>query len=119
MQINKKRAIRFLQKLIQENTVNPPGNELSVAKIIKEHSQNNNLNAELKQVTNNRSNIIIQLPGESLNSAPLVFSGHLDTVPVGEIDNWSVNPFSGECKNGKIYGRGRSEEHTSELQSRF
>lgn len=34
----------------------------------------------------------------------LYFAGHTDVVPVGE--GWSVNPFSGEIKDGKIYGRG-------------
>jgi succinyl-diaminopimelate desuccinylase len=34
----------------------------------------------------------------------LYFAGHTDVVPVGE--GWSVDPFSGEIKDGKIYGRG-------------
>lgn len=106
MQINKKRAIRFLQKLIQENTVNPPGNELGVAQIIKEHVQNYNLNAEIKTITNDRANIIVQLPGENPDSSPLIYSGHLDTVPIGETTNWHIDPFLGEIKNGKLYGRG-------------
>src|SRR5699024_8876831 len=35
-----------------------------------------------------------------------VFSGHLDTVPIGNKDNWDSPPFSGYLKNGRIYGRG-------------
>ena len=35
----------------------------------------------------------------------LIFSGHADTVPVGE-DAWSVDPFSGEVRDGKQYGLG-------------
>jgi succinyl-diaminopimelate desuccinylase len=34
----------------------------------------------------------------------LYFAGHTDVVPIGE--GWGVNPFAGEIKDGKIYGRG-------------
>ena len=35
------------------------------------------------------------------------FMGHIDVVPAGE--NWSVNPFGAEIKEGKIYGRGAQD----------
>ncbi|MFV0622695.1 succinyl-diaminopimelate desuccinylase [Sphingomonas sp. ac-8] len=34
----------------------------------------------------------------------LAFAGHLDVVPPGE--GWSAGPFSGEERNGLVYGRG-------------
>lgn len=34
------------------------------------------------------------------------FNGHTDVVPVGNIDDWSVDPFGGEIKDGKLWGRG-------------
>jgi acetylornithine deacetylase/succinyl-diaminopimelate desuccinylase family protein len=43
-------------------------------------------------------------------SAPtLVLNGHMDTVPVGDRAAWSVDPFGGECQDGKIYGRGAAD----------
>jgi succinyl-diaminopimelate desuccinylase len=33
------------------------------------------------------------------------FAGHTDVVPVGDA-NWSAPPFSGEVRNGVLYGRG-------------
>ena len=36
----------------------------------------------------------------------LCFAGHTDVVPPGEEDLWSVGPFSGEVKDGELYGRG-------------
>ncbi|MFO2484711.1 succinyl-diaminopimelate desuccinylase [Legionella pneumophila serogroup 9] len=36
----------------------------------------------------------------------LVFAGHTDVVPVGEVSKWDTDPFSLEEKNGIIYGRG-------------
>jgi len=36
----------------------------------------------------------------------LAFAGHLDVVPVGDILNWSSNPFEPTVMDGKLYGRG-------------
>ncbi|MGI8527674.1 MAG: succinyl-diaminopimelate desuccinylase [Pseudolabrys sp.] len=39
-------------------------------------------------------------------SAPhLMFAGHTDVVPPGEENAWHLPPFSGEVKNGELYGR--------------
>lgn len=34
------------------------------------------------------------------------FAGHTDVVPVGDLSKWSLDPFSGDIKNGSVYGRG-------------
>ena len=39
----------------------------------------------------------------------ICFAGHVDVVPAGNINNWSVNPFGGEIKDGKIWGRGAAD----------
>jgi succinyl-diaminopimelate desuccinylase len=36
----------------------------------------------------------------------LSFAGHTDVVPAGNEAAWTVPPFSGEIRDGKIYGRG-------------
>ncbi|MFP4180382.1 MAG: YgeY family selenium metabolism-linked hydrolase [Spirochaetaceae bacterium] len=40
----------------------------------------------------------------------LAFDAHIDTVEVGDPDQWSFDPFSGEIKDGKVYGRGSSDQ---------
>src|SRR5262249_20102272 len=37
--------------------------------------------------------------------APLLIHGHLDVVPA-DASEWSVDPFSGEIKDGYVWGRG-------------
>ena len=37
------------------------------------------------------------------------FAGHTDVVPVGDADAWSVDPFAGEIKAGKLFGRGAAD----------
>jgi putative selenium metabolism hydrolase len=36
----------------------------------------------------------------------IAYDAHVDTVDVGNPDNWSVDPFRGAMKDGVIYGRG-------------
>ena len=38
----------------------------------------------------------------------IALSGHLDTVPLGAED-WSVDPFGGELRDGRLYGRGTTD----------
>ena len=40
----------------------------------------------------------------------LAIDGHMDTVDVGNIDNWSFDPFSGEIKDGFVHGRGTVDQ---------
>ena len=39
----------------------------------------------------------------------IVFEGHLDHVPSGDLSNWSIDPYSGTMIDGKIFGRGSSD----------
>ncbi|SEE87400.1 succinyldiaminopimelate desuccinylase [Rhizobiales bacterium GAS191] len=36
----------------------------------------------------------------------LVFAGHADVVPAGDVERWSHGPFAGEIADGFVYGRG-------------
>jgi putative selenium metabolism hydrolase len=40
----------------------------------------------------------------------LAFDGHIDTVDVGNIANWTNDPFSGEILDGYVYGRGTVDQ---------
>jgi len=40
----------------------------------------------------------------------LAIDGHMDTVDVGNPDNWSFDPFSGEIKDGFVHGRGSVDQ---------
>ncbi|MBE0638669.1 MAG: YgeY family selenium metabolism-linked hydrolase [Bacteroidales bacterium] len=40
----------------------------------------------------------------------LAIDGHVDTVDVGNLDNWSFDPFSGEIRDGFVHGRGSVDQ---------
>lgn len=107
--INKERATQFLQTLVQINSVNPPANELVVAHKIAEHCTSYGLEVDIQMIDDARANIIVRLVSNAKEkNASLVFSGHLDTVPVGDIP-WDYGPFSAEIIDGKMYGRGTTD----------
>ena len=46
--------------------------------------------------------------GEGSTEDALAVLGHLDVVPIG--DNWTCEPFGAEIRDGKMYGRGTSDD---------
>lgn len=40
----------------------------------------------------------------------LAIDGHMDTVDMGNMDNWSFNPLGGEIKDGFVHGRGTVDQ---------
>ncbi|KMY52210.1 succinyl-diaminopimelate desuccinylase [Peribacillus loiseleuriae] len=62
-------------------------------------------------VEENRENLIVSYSSEeplTKNSKTLVYSGHFDTVPVGNVE-WILPVFEGKQVGNRIYGRGSSD----------
>jgi acetylornithine deacetylase/succinyl-diaminopimelate desuccinylase-like protein len=51
-----------------------------------------------------RANVVARWGGGD-GRAPLLLHGHLDVVPA-EASDWQVDPFSGEIRDGYVWGRG-------------
>lgn len=57
----------------------------------------------------NRYNVTATWKGlEDKNEVMLM--GHIDTVEFGDLANWEKHPLSGEISDGKIYGRGATDD---------
>lgn len=100
-------AIELTKRLISFNTINPPGNEDNAAKFIGGLLSENGFYVEYVHFEKNRLHVVAE-KGCTKNTIPIVFTGHLDTVPLGKL-NWSIDPFKGVIKDGKLYGRGSSD----------
>ncbi|SDW31953.1 succinyl-diaminopimelate desuccinylase [Roseicitreum antarcticum] len=44
--------------------------------------------------------------GTAGNKRAFGFNGHTDVVPVGNVAAWTVDPFGGEIRDGRVWGRG-------------
>jgi len=91
----------ILSDLIKINTVNPPGNETTAAEYLKKLFSDNGIESEIVEPEKGRGSFIARI---GKGSKKLLYVSHLDVVPVG--DDWDFEPFSGEIKDGVIYGRG-------------
>lgn len=105
--MEKEDVLAFLKESVQIDTVNPPGNEIRLARRIREVLQTYGIECEIYEHEKDRVNLVARLSGNHPGKR-LVFSGHLDTVPVGDVP-WNVPPFSGEVKEGRLYGRGSTD----------
>ncbi|GLK99328.1 M20/M25/M40 family metallo-hydrolase [Dactylosporangium matsuzakiense] len=52
-----------------------------------------------------RGNVVVRLEGADSSRGGLLVHGHLDVVPADPAE-WSVHPFSGEIRDGYVWGRG-------------
>lgn len=54
-----------------------------------------------------RPNIIVKIKGKTKKRLWIIT--HMDVVPVGDLSLWETNPFEAFIKDGKLYGRGSSD----------
>jgi acetylornithine deacetylase/succinyl-diaminopimelate desuccinylase-like protein len=52
-----------------------------------------------------RTSVVTRVEGADRSRSALVVHGHLDVVPA-RADDWSVDPFAGEERDGMLWGRG-------------
>ena len=100
-------VIALTRELISHNTINPPGNEAVVAQKLGEILSGHGFRVVLPEYEPNRLHLVAE-KGLSASAAPLVLSGHLDTVPLGN-EPWKEDPFSGKARGDRIFGRGSSD----------
>ena len=95
---------QLLQELIRLDTVNPPGNETLAAEALQRYLEANGVRCELYAKVPERANLVARLPGRS-GGPTLALLSHTDTV-LADPSEWQVDPWSGEVRDGEIWGRG-------------
>jgi acetylornithine deacetylase/succinyl-diaminopimelate desuccinylase-like protein len=97
-------ATELLQELIRRDTVNPPGNETRVAKLLRSYLEESGVSCELYAKQPERANLVARLPGAG-GGPSIALLSHTDTV-VAEASEWQVDPWSGELRDNQVWGRG-------------
>ncbi len=98
-------SVSLLRDLIRVDTTNPPGDEYEAAILLQRYFNSFNIESRMVESDPKRVSIISDLKGEDTKLKPLILLSHLDVVPANPKE-WSVPPFSGEVKNGYVWGRG-------------
>jgi acetylornithine deacetylase/succinyl-diaminopimelate desuccinylase-like protein len=94
----------LLSRLIQVDTTNPPGNETAAAELLRDYLESNGLDCELHARIPERANLVARIRGRG-EGPTLLFLGHTDVV-LADAAEWSVPPFSGDVRDGEVWGRG-------------
>jgi acetylornithine deacetylase/succinyl-diaminopimelate desuccinylase-like protein len=94
----------LLQDLIRLNTVNPPGNETAAAELLRDYLEPFGVECELYSRVPERANLVARIRGSG-DGPRLLFLSHTDTVLADPLE-WTVDPWSGELRDGQVWGRG-------------
>lgn len=97
-------VVDILQKLINYNTSNPPGDEKECIHYIQGLLEAAGVKCQLFFKDENRPNLYARIKGKG-ESAPLMLYGHLDVVGVRG-QEWKYPPFEGRLIDGCVWGRG-------------
>jgi acetylornithine deacetylase/succinyl-diaminopimelate desuccinylase-like protein len=97
-------ATELLQQLIRFDTVNPPGNEQALQNFLQDTLEAAGFDCVQLSAVDGRPNLVARLPGRS-DGPRLCYLGHADTV-LANPEDWTVDPWSGELRDGCVWGRG-------------
>ncbi|MER7640617.1 M20/M25/M40 family metallo-hydrolase [Streptomyces sp. NPDC126522] len=101
-------VVTFTSDLIRIDTTNRGGGdcrERPAAEYAAEQLAGAGLEPTLLERTEGRTNVVARIEGTDPSADALLVHGHLDVVPA-QADEWSVHPFSGEVRDGVVWGRG-------------
>ncbi len=100
-------TVRLMQEYFRINTANPPGNELAGAIWLKGVLEREGFDVQILDTAElgaGRANLYTRLRGNGSKRA-IALVHHIDVVPATPAF-WTAPPFSGEIRDGFIYGRG-------------
>jgi len=96
-------AIDLLRQYLTIDTTNPPGNVSKAAAWLEQLLDSEGISSHRLGRSTEKANVVATLDGG--DAGPLILAHHMDVVPAVR-DDWSVDPFAGELKDGFIWGRG-------------
>jgi acetylornithine deacetylase len=99
----------FTCDLIRTPSVNPPGNEVAVSKVIMKRLDELGItDASAVGCREDRPNVLAKVDG-SRKGKTLMLSGHIDTKPAGNMDEWKTDPWEPTVVDGKLIGLGSGD----------
>ncbi len=98
--------VELTRALVGFDTINPPGHQAACARYLAEVLNGHGFSITLQEYGDGRVNIVATAGKRP--HPPLCFTGHLDTVPLGNTPRQD-DPFAGVIRDGRMYGRGTSD----------
>jgi acetylornithine deacetylase/succinyl-diaminopimelate desuccinylase-like protein len=102
-------AVNWMQEYLRLDTTNPPGNEMRGAEFFKKILDQESIENRVFEIAPGRADLWARIP-HTTNEAkrPMILLSHMDVV-TSDAAHWKVPPFSGEVRDGYIWGRGAQD----------
>ena len=107
VEAKKDELIELCSDLIKIDSQNPPGHSDKITEFIVNYLNGFDLEAETYESNPRMYNIISKYGSDQ--GKKLIYCGHSDVVPAGNLEKWDFDPMSGEVKDGFLLGRGASD----------
>ena len=106
-------AVTWMQEYLRIDTTNPPGNEMRAVAFYKKILDQEGIENRVFEYTPGRGDLWARLPHNTVGATgevkrPIVLLNHMDVV-TSDASHWKVPPFSGEIKDGYLWGRGAQD----------
>ncbi len=97
-------TIELVRQLIRINTSNPPGNEAEAVQFLESVLMDHGMDVTVFTPVKGKANLMAKIEGKR-HGNPVVLLNHIDVVPA-RAEQWDMDPFGAEVRDGYIYGRG-------------
>jgi acetylornithine deacetylase/succinyl-diaminopimelate desuccinylase-like protein len=97
-------AVELLAEYLRIDTTNPPGNEIRAADYFARLLKKEGIEYQIFESAPGRGSLYARLRGNG-RKRPLILLNHTDVV-AAERSFWTTDPFSGQIRDGYLYGRG-------------
>ena len=106
-------SVTWMQEYLRIDTTNPPGNEMRAVSFYKKILDQEGIENRVFEYAPGRGDLwarISHTPSGSQAEAkrPIILLNHMDVV-TSDASHWKVPPFSGEIKDGYLWGRGAQD----------
>ena len=102
-------AVNWMQEYLRIDTTNPPGNEMNAVAFYKKILDQEGIENRVFEYTPGRGDLWARIPHTtSEGKRPIILLNHMDVV-TSDAAHWKVPPFSGEIKDGYLWGRGAQD----------
>lgn len=98
-------VVELCAELIRFDTSNPTSDERACARWVGDKLAEVGIASEFVESAPGRASVIARIEGADRTRGALLVHGHLDVVPADAAE-WQVPPFSGEIRDGYLWGRG-------------
>ena len=110
--IDPEEVVEFLQDLVRKRSDYPPGDCRGAINVVASKLDQVGIGYQVFSRQEHQPSLIATL-GSMEQGLRLMYHAHIDTVPAGDLDRWSVDPFGGQLISGKVYGRGTGDDKGS------